>query len=111
MRNGAPCLRVIWNTPQSDLTISQYQVQYGRHGSNLLGSQITVPGLPPATSTIMCRLHAGTEYSIIVRARSDIGDGEWSEKQTEKTFDREILYSMLLLVACALMAHTYYGKK
>ena len=111
MRYGAPCLRVIWNAPQSDLTISQYRVRYGRHGSNLLGSQVTVSGLPPATSTILCRLHAGTEYSIIVRAQSDIGDGEWSEKQTEKTFDREILHSMLLLVACALMAHTYYGKK
>ena len=54
-------------------------------------------GSPPANSTILTGLHAGTEYNIRVRAVSELGGGEWSVEQTERTVsDSEFLCSLLL---------------
>ena len=84
-------LRVTWTTPQSDVNISRYEVQYRRSGSTSWSSQVTILGSPPATSTILTGLDAGTEYNIRVRAVSELGDGKWSVEQTERTFDSELL--------------------
>ena len=73
------------------MAISQYIVQYRRNGTATWGSQVTVPGFPPATSTILTGLDAGTEYNVRVRAESATGDGEWSVEQTERTFDSEFI--------------------
>ena len=91
MENGTSALRVTWTTPQSDLTISQYQVQYRRSGTNPWNSATPLSGSPPATSTILTGLDAGTEYNVRVRARANFTDGEWSVEQTERTFDSEYL--------------------
>ena len=80
-----------WTTPQSDLNISQYQVQYRRSGTNPWNSATPLSGSPPATSTILTGLNAGTEYNVRVRAVSSAGAGQWSVEQTERTFGSEFL--------------------
>ena len=88
-RSGAPALRVSWDSPKSDVTITHYEVQYRR--SLRSGSQwrsapsITVT--PPPTSTHLESLQAGTSYSVRVRAVSAIGDGGWSDAAMETTYN------------------------
>ena len=79
-----PSLTVTWTEPQSDLVISNYQVEYRKSedtqwipGPNLSHS-MTFTNLPPLT--------AGTVYSVRVRAMSAVGDGNWSIVQTERTY-------------------------
>ena len=79
--SGTQTLRVTWTTPQSDLTISQYQVQYRRSGS-MSWHSVTLSGSPPPTSTNLTGLDASTKYSVRVRAVSVIGAGGWSVEQT-----------------------------
>ncbi len=88
-RSGKPALRVTWTTPQSDVTISQYQVEYRRQGSSfwrkvnpvLSGSTIT---------TLLEALDAGTVYEVRIRAVSAIGNGTWSEVESETTYNSEL---------------------
>ena len=102
VRQRRPTLRVTWTTPQSDVTISRYRVEYRRNGTTSWGSLVTISGSPPATSTILTGLDAGTEYSIRVRAESAAGDGEWSVEQTERTFDSE-------LFKCIIYCYNVHG--
>ena len=89
--SGAPALRVTWTTPQSDVTITQYTVQYRRSATAIWGSQLTVSGSPPVTSAILTGLDNGTEYNVRVSAVSAVGHGMWSLLQTERTYMREII--------------------
>ena len=89
VRMGRAILRVTWTTPQSNVTISRYQVQYRRNGTTAWDSESAISSSPPATSTILTGLDAGTEYNVRVRAVSGAGAGEWSVEQTERTFDSE----------------------
>ena len=89
MESGIPALSVNWTTPQSDVNISQYQVQYRRSGTTSWSSANPLSGSPPATSISLTGLDAGTEYNIRVRAVSELGAGMWSVEQTERTFDSE----------------------
>ena len=84
--SGIAALRVNWITPQSDVNISQYQVEYRKSGTVVWDSRLTISGSPPATSATVTGLEAGTEYSVRVRAVSAVGTGEWSIVQTERTF-------------------------
>ena len=87
----APALRVNWTTPQSDVTITQYKVQYRKNGATPWASEFTVSGSPPVTSAILTGLDNGTEYIVRVRAVSAVGDGMWSLTQTERTYMCEII--------------------
>ena len=78
VENGTLTLMVNWTTPQSDVAISQYQVQYRRSGMTSWSSATLLSGSPPATSTILTGLDPGTEYNVRVRAVSELGAGEWS---------------------------------
>ena len=91
VRLEKPTLIVTWTTPKSDVNISRYQVQYRRNGTINWGNEAAIEGSPPATSTILTGLDAGTEYNVRVRARANFTDGEWSVEQTERTFDSEYL--------------------
>ena len=97
VRMGRAILRVTWTTPQSNVTISQYQVQHRRSGTTSWGSEATVSGSPPATSAILTGLDAGTEYNVRVRAVSSVGAGQWSAEQTERTF-----YSEFVCIICCI---------
>ena len=89
MRNGTFTLNVSWSTPQSDVAISQYQVQYRRNETIVWNSTVTLSGSPPPNSTLLTGLDADTEYHVRVRAVSEIGAGGWSVMQTVKTDDSE----------------------
>ena len=89
VESQAPALRVTWTTPQSDLTISQYQVEYRRSGTTPWDNATAISISPPATSTILTGLDAGTEYTVRVRAVSEIGNGTWSVEHTGRTFCSE----------------------
>ena len=101
---SAAALRVTWTTPQSDQNISQYQVQYRISGTTSWSSATPLSGSPPATSTILTGLDAGTEYNIRVRAVSELGAGEWSVEQTERTFDSEFL---CIVSCCKVHLYTF----
>ena len=84
-----PALRVNWTTPQSDFTILQYKVQY-KIQSSRAWSDAEILVSPPATSTILTRLKAGTTYNVRVRAISTIGEGNWSMVEGNTTYRREL---------------------
>ena len=85
----APALRVTWTPPQSDLTISQYHVEYRRSGTTSWDNATAISVSSLVTSTILTRLDAGTEYTVRVRAVSAVGRGNWSVEQTGRTYCRE----------------------
>ena len=97
VRSGLPALRVTWTAPQSDLTISWYKVQYRKSGDTSWGSEITISGSPPATTVILKKLDAGTEYHVKVRAVSAVGPGNWSLVQRERT-DSEFIYLLQRII-------------
>ena len=88
-RSKKPSLRLTWTTPQSDVTISQYQVQYRKQGSSFWRKVNPVsPG--SATSTLLEALEAGTVYEVRIRAVSAIGNGPWSRVESEVTYMSEL---------------------
>ena len=86
VRQGKPILKVTWTAPQTDVNISQYQVQYKRNGT-AEWSQLT--RTPPVTTAILSDLAAGTAYNVRVRAVSAAGNGDWSDGHTETTYNSE----------------------
>ena len=88
IHSGKPALRVTWSTPQSDVTISECQVEYRRSGTNWRAANPVSPG--SATSTLLEALDAGTVYEVSIRAVSAIGNGTWSRVQSETTYKSEL---------------------
>ena len=82
-------MRATWTIPQSDKPITQYHLWYRIHGATPWGTQRTISGSLPQTSIIVLRLAAGTGYDVRVRAVSDVGAGNWSAVQTERTYMSE----------------------
>ena len=87
-RSGKPALSVTWITPQSDVPISQYQVEYKRSGTNWRAANPVSPG--STTSTLLEALDAGTVYEVRIRAASAIGNGIWSRVESNKTYASEL---------------------
>ena len=85
---GKPALRVTWTTPQSDVSISLYQVQHRRSGTTYWRNPHPVSS-GSTTSTLLEELDAGTTYQVQVRAVSIIGNGTWSRVQSETTYMSE----------------------
>ena len=85
--SAKPALRVTWNTPQSDVNISEYQVEY-RSGTKW---RAAIPVSPDSnTSALLEALDAGTVYEVRIRAVSAIGNGTWSEVQSKTTYKSEL---------------------
>ena len=83
-----PALRVTWSIPQSDVSISQYQVQYRRNGTTSWST--TGPVSLNTASIYLEDLVADSEYQVQVRAHSAIGNGSWSEVESETTYMSEL---------------------
>lgn len=81
-----PALRVTWSTPQSDVMISQYQVQY-KNGTTSWSTAANI-SVGTVSSTILIGLNSSTDYNVRVRAVSNVGVGNWSGHQTERTYNR-----------------------
>ena len=88
IHSGKPALRVTWTTPQSNVTISQYQVEYRRTGTNWRAANLVSPG--SNTSTLLEALDAGTVYEVRIRAVSAVGNGTWSIVESEVTYKSEL---------------------
>ena len=88
IHSGKPALRVTWTAPQSNVTISQYQVEYRRRGTNWRADNPVSPG--STTSTLLEALDAGTVYEVRIRAVSVIGNGTWSSMQSNTTYMSEL---------------------
>ena len=88
IRSGKPALSVTWTTPQSNVTISQYQVEYRRSRTNWRTANLVSPG--STTSTLLEALDAGTVYKVRIRAVSAIGNGTWSRVELETTYKSEL---------------------
>ena len=86
--SGQLALSVTWTTPESDVTISQYQVEYRRSGPIWRAASPVSPG--SNTSTLLEALAAGTVYEVRIRAVSAIGNGRWSEVESETTYMSEL---------------------
>ena len=79
-----PSLTVTWTEPQSELGISNYQVEYRKSKDT---RWIPGPTLSHSmTITNLTALTAGTVYSVRVKAVSAVGAGNWSNVQTEQTY-------------------------
>ena len=89
--SGGPALKLTWTTPQSNMTISQYRVQYRKSGTTTWGSEFMVTGSPPLPTAVVTGLNVGTKYHVRVRAESAVGAGIWSDAQSERTYMREIV--------------------
>ena len=96
VRSGLPALRVTWTTPQSEVLITRYQVQYRKSRAAVWSHVITISGSPPLASTIMTQLDAGTEYNVRVRAVSAAGAGMWSAVQTVRTHGSEFFIFIVI---------------
>ena len=88
---GGGNLNVSWSTPQSELPITEYTVEYRTSDMEQWSSHAVSP---PSNSILLTGLNAGAGYSVRVRAVSVIGDGAWS-KEIMKPDDSECLWSML----------------
>ena len=109
VESQAPALRVTWTTPQSDVAISQYQVEYRRSGTTSWDNATTLSVSSLVTSIILTGLDAGTEYTVRVRAVSAVGHGNWSVQQTGGTFCSEFYApSTSEENSSALLAHVLY---
>ena len=86
--SGKPALRVTWTAPHSDVTISQYQVEYKIHNTDWRAANLVSPG--STTSTLLEALDAGTVYEVRIRAVSAIGNGTWSTVESETTYKSEL---------------------
>ena len=95
IHSGKPALRVTWTTPQSEVPISQYQVEYRRSGTDWRAANPVSPG--SATSTLLEALDAGTVYEVRIGAVSAIGNGTWSEVQSNTTYTSELCSELKLV--------------
>jgi len=100
IHSGKPALSVTWTTPQSDVPISQYQVEYRRSGTNWRAASPVSPG--STTSTLLEALDAGTVYEVRIRAVSAIGSGTWSRVESETTYKSELPRELKLVGEKAL---------
>ena len=83
--DGTLTMNVSWTTPQSDLPITEYEVEYKTSGMKSWINATHHSVMPPANYTALTGLDVATEYRIRVRALSVIGTGEWSDEQMDKS--------------------------
>ena len=93
VEDGNATLTVFWTTPQSELPISEYEVEYRTSDTKSWINSTRLSVSPPANSTVLIGLDAGVEYIVRVRALSEIGAGVWSEEQRVRADDSKCLLS------------------
>ena len=82
VEDGNFILNVSWTTPQRELPITEYEVEYRTKNAKSWINSTRLSVSSPANSTVLTGLDAGVEYIVRVRALSEIGAGSWSEEQT-----------------------------
>ena len=79
--SGRLALRVSWSKPQSDATITRYEVQY-RVSNSGSWTTMRVAGANTLTTTLTT-LVAGRRYQVQVRAVSSAGNGAYSSVESQ----------------------------
>ena len=79
--SGRLALRVSWSKPQSDATITRYEVQY-RVSNSGSWTTMRVVGANTLTTTLTT-LVAGRSYQVQVRAVSSAGNGAYSSVESQ----------------------------
>ena len=92
-----------WAIPQTDMPITQYQVQYRTDEAPSWSTTPPLLGSPPPSSTVLDGLQSGFDYEVRVRAMSVVGAGEWSEEQTQR------IDSMFCALQCTCRYTIYNG--
>ena len=96
LEDGNVTLNVSWTTPQSELSITEYEVEYRTSDTESWINSTRLSVSSPANSTLLTGLDAGVEYIIRVRALSEIGAGAWSEEHRVRTDDSECMEYLLI---------------
>ena len=91
--SGRPALRVSWSRPQSDATITRYEVQY-RVSISGSWATVRVTGANTLTTTLTT-LTAGRRYDVQVRAVSSVGNGAYSSILMQFLNRGKFVYSVL----------------
>ena len=108
---GKPALKVNWTTPQSDLAITQYQLEYIK---GAIKQNVVIPVSSGSnTSTVLEALDAGTAYLVRIRAVSVIGNGKWSSVESETTYAGELPRKLEVLnvtVHALVFSHPKYSS-
>ena len=95
VEDGNVTLTVSWTAPQSELPITEYEVEYRIINTKSWIDSTRLSVSPSTNSTILTGLDAGVEYIVRVRALSEIGAGAWSDEQTTVTpADSECIWSI-----------------
>ena len=85
-----------WTAPSSERTITKYELQYGIRNTVWFNKDLT------SRSTTLEGLSAGAIYDIRVRAVSDVGAGQYSQKSTVTTYrgmnSIAIIYILLIII-------------
>ena len=74
-----------WTAPQSDRSITKYQVQYRRTGTTSWSTRDE-----RTRSVTLENLSPGTSYQVKVRAVSDVGNGPFSDVRTLSTYNGKL---------------------
>ena len=91
VEDGNFTLNVSWTTPESELPIAEYEVEYRTSDTESWINSTRLSVSPPENSTVLTGLDAGVEYIIRVRALSEIAGGAWSEEHRVRSDDSECL--------------------
>ena len=83
-------MKVSWSRPQSDATITRYEVQY-RVSPSGSWATVRVTGASSLTTTLTT-LTAGRRYDVQVRAVSSVGNGAYSRVQTQLLNQGKFVY-------------------
>ena len=79
-------IRVTWSPPQRvNSTITGYTILYAK--TDVTDKNRTLSASPSARSIDINELKHYTRYTILVRANTDLGDGEWSNPYVFRTHE------------------------
>ena len=108
--DGTLTMNVSWTTPQSDLPITEYEVEYKRSGMTSWINATHHSVMPPANYTTLAGLDVATEYRIRVRAVSEAGTGEWSDELMEKSDWGMVLGMITILCVWKCITQLTFGN-
>ena len=98
--SGRPALAVSWDKPQSDATITRYEVQYRVNNS---GSWTTVRVTGASIlATTLTAVMGGRNYHVRVRAVSAVGNGAYSIVQTQFLNQGKLIHIMIIMSCCSV---------
>ena len=107
--DGTLTMNVSWTTPQSDLPITEYEVEYTTSGMTSWINATHHSVMPPANYTTLAGLDITTEYRIRVRALSKAGTGQWSDEQMEKSDWGMVLGMITILCVWKCITQPTFG--